>query len=575
MHQIRYFLAVCETLNFTRAAEACHVSQPSLTRAIKGLEDELGGPLFRRERNNTHLTGLGEMMRPHLSQVLIETETAKERARSFGRLEDVELKLGMMCTIGPHRFVPFLQAFRERHPKVRLVGAGRLGRASCRSGWPQAALDVADLRPARGHRRPLPRAAPLRRALRHWRLSGPSPSKSRTRCGSADLDGQAYVNRSECEFFGHAGRLWREQGAKVSMVFRSDRDDWVQSMALAGLGFTFIPEYAVTVPGLCVRPLIEPEIVRTIQVVTVRGRPHLPSVGAFVREVLAFPWVNAGARAGSRHGYRNHSHPAFSFGRAGSDAAAIAATLRSRHNRTEITHVRPHSCRSQRSLPRASAVAAPAFAGECPADKMRADSAKPVTHGPKGVTDKVLSQIDLGEREGRAQGPLNARAPAGSAAGRHRALAQPRRPSGADLRRVGRDRREQQQLRRADPAQGRRSGARNPCHVHWWKNNGKAAVMLLSFDIHRRSQRPQHVIAGGRVMSGVLRAFTIGLTAFLTVVDLFATQAILPALTRPTASRRRRWGSRSMPAPSAWLQAASPSPCSAARSIAGAASSSA
>ena len=41
MHQIRYFLAVCETLNFTRAAEACNVSQPSLTRAIKGLEDEL------------------------------------------------------------------------------------------------------------------------------------------------------------------------------------------------------------------------------------------------------------------------------------------------------------------------------------------------------------------------------------------------------------------------------------------------------------------------------------------------------------------------------------------------------
>jgi len=64
MHQIRYFLAVCETLNFTRAAEACNVSQPSLTRAIKGLEDELGGPLFRRERNNTHLTGLGETTRP-------------------------------------------------------------------------------------------------------------------------------------------------------------------------------------------------------------------------------------------------------------------------------------------------------------------------------------------------------------------------------------------------------------------------------------------------------------------------------------------------------------------------------
>ena len=45
MHQIRYFLAVCEALNFTRAAESCNVSQPSLTRAIKGIEDELGGKI--------------------------------------------------------------------------------------------------------------------------------------------------------------------------------------------------------------------------------------------------------------------------------------------------------------------------------------------------------------------------------------------------------------------------------------------------------------------------------------------------------------------------------------------------
>jgi hypothetical protein len=50
MHQIRYFLAVSEYLNFRRAAEKCHVSAPALTRAIQKLEDEIGGKLFRRER---------------------------------------------------------------------------------------------------------------------------------------------------------------------------------------------------------------------------------------------------------------------------------------------------------------------------------------------------------------------------------------------------------------------------------------------------------------------------------------------------------------------------------------------
>jgi DNA topoisomerase IA len=59
MHQVRYFLAVAEELNFTRAAERCNVTQPSLSRAIKLLEEELGGLLFHRERESTHLTDLG------------------------------------------------------------------------------------------------------------------------------------------------------------------------------------------------------------------------------------------------------------------------------------------------------------------------------------------------------------------------------------------------------------------------------------------------------------------------------------------------------------------------------------
>ena len=59
LHQIRYFLALCQELNFTRAAEQCGVAQSSLTRAIKALEIELGGALFHRERANTHLSKLG------------------------------------------------------------------------------------------------------------------------------------------------------------------------------------------------------------------------------------------------------------------------------------------------------------------------------------------------------------------------------------------------------------------------------------------------------------------------------------------------------------------------------------
>lgn len=293
MHQIRYFLAVCEALNFTRAAESCNVSQPSLTRAIKGLEEELGGPLFRRERNNTHLTGLGEMMRPHLTQVLIETDAARDRAKSFAKLEDGELKLGMMCTIGPRRFVPFLQAFRARHSKLNLIVKDG-SNAELQERLAQGELDIAVCgQPEEIDERFHARGLYDERFVIGVGPGHPFDRQNAVRC--AELNDQAYVNRLQCEYFGHARKIFREQGAKTRIVFRSDRDDWVQSMALAGLGFTFIPEFAVTMPGLRVRPLIDPEITRTIQVVTVRGRPHVPAVGAFVREILAYPWANATA----------------------------------------------------------------------------------------------------------------------------------------------------------------------------------------------------------------------------------------------------------------------------------------
>ena len=87
LHQIRYFLALCDTLNFTRAAEQCNVTQPALSRAIRSLEQEVGGLLFRRERGLTHLTDLGRLVRPRLEQAMREMEAAKESAKSFLKVE--------------------------------------------------------------------------------------------------------------------------------------------------------------------------------------------------------------------------------------------------------------------------------------------------------------------------------------------------------------------------------------------------------------------------------------------------------------------------------------------------------
>ena len=120
MHEIKYFLVLAEELNFTRASERCNVSQPSITRAIKMLEAELGGPLFHRERSNTHLSELGRMMKPYLEQVYAEAQNAKRRAAEFASLKKTPLRLGLMCTIAPDNLIDFIKAVLERHPGVSL-----------------------------------------------------------------------------------------------------------------------------------------------------------------------------------------------------------------------------------------------------------------------------------------------------------------------------------------------------------------------------------------------------------------------------------------------------------------------
>lgn len=128
MHQVRYFLAVARVLNFTRAAEECHVAQPSLTRAIKQLEDELGGALFRRERNFTHLTEFGQRMRPLLQQCFDSATAAKSLATSLRSGVVAPLPIGISQALNLGILVPHLldlmRAFKGL--ELRLVRGGAL-----------------------------------------------------------------------------------------------------------------------------------------------------------------------------------------------------------------------------------------------------------------------------------------------------------------------------------------------------------------------------------------------------------------------------------------------------------------
>lgn len=288
LHQVRYFLALSETLNFTRAAERCNVTQPSLTRAIHALEDEFGGPLIHRERANTHLTDLGQLVRPYLEHIYRESQEAKHRAREFTSLKASAFGLGIMCTIGPHRLVSLMQAFQDRHPGIDIEIKDANAR-SLQEMLDQGAVDVAIFAlpggiPERYHALPLYRERFVIAFAPGHRFEKLNAVRAK------DLNGERYLNRANCEFNDHVAKIYDELGIELHRAYRSERDDWILNMALAGLGFSFIPEYSISVSGLITRPLIDPEFERLVQLVTVRGRPHSAAVGAFVREAKLYPW---------------------------------------------------------------------------------------------------------------------------------------------------------------------------------------------------------------------------------------------------------------------------------------------
>jgi LysR family hydrogen peroxide-inducible transcriptional activator len=296
MQQIRYFLALCDELNFTRAAERCNVSQPALTRAIKQLEEELGGPLFHRERANTHVSELGRLVKPHLQQIFVGAEDARQQAKDFIRLKRTPLRLGLMCTIAPTLLLDLVAAVCARHPGIELhiVDAAA---SQLREHLLTGALDIAIFAlPAlttddRVHYQP------LYREQFHIVLPPAHPLAAQAAVRVKDLDGEHYLSRINCEFGDAADAVFDEQGVTGPTVYQSERDDWILAMAAAGLGYAFMPALSVDHPGVAARPLVEPEIWREVALVTVRGRPHSPGVGALVQEAMRLPWLGRPALA--------------------------------------------------------------------------------------------------------------------------------------------------------------------------------------------------------------------------------------------------------------------------------------
>jgi DNA-binding transcriptional LysR family regulator len=290
MTEIRYFVALCETLNFHRAAERCHVTQPALTRAVQKLEAELGSQLFCRAKGQVQLTEFGRMMRPHLQEILGRRDQARSLARRFLNLEAAPLTLGVMCTIGPVLFVGFLNTFRERHPGIEITVIESIP-ARLSELLLNGSLDVA-LMAQPGTFDERLKAEPVYRERFGLAFPAGHPFEQRNTLHVTDVRDETYLSRINCEYRDYLIELCGEYGVGFQRGFRSEREDWIMTMVAAGMGICFLPEYSAIHPGLRHRLVANPEVVRTVSVVSVAGR-DLPPVGmTFIEEARHYDWTN-------------------------------------------------------------------------------------------------------------------------------------------------------------------------------------------------------------------------------------------------------------------------------------------
>lgn len=119
--ELRYIVAVARERHFGRAAEDCHVSQPTLSVGVKKLEEELGITLFERSKTDIHLTPIGERIIEQAQRVLEEASSIPQLARSAQDELAGPLRVGAIHTIGPYLFPHLIPLLHEQAPQMPLV----------------------------------------------------------------------------------------------------------------------------------------------------------------------------------------------------------------------------------------------------------------------------------------------------------------------------------------------------------------------------------------------------------------------------------------------------------------------
>jgi len=291
LYQIRYFLAVADTLNFTRASERSFVSQPALTKAIQRLEEGLGGRLFDRTKNSVQLTALGQAMLPSLRQIYDSANQAREQARRLTREHKEVVRVGVMCTMDFEQLLPAFAATREGRSQIELVFRdGNL--EALTDALDQGEIDLGVMcSPFEIPKRFM--ATPLYREHYVLAIGDDHRFSGRKFIEMAELNREHYCERMLCEFTSYIERLLRDRGVALQVVQQSAREDWIQAFVRANFGVAFMPVSIAEGAGLSYVHTADVPIVRDVKALLQAERPITVAQQAVIDSLAAHQWKSA------------------------------------------------------------------------------------------------------------------------------------------------------------------------------------------------------------------------------------------------------------------------------------------
>jgi LysR family transcriptional regulator, hydrogen peroxide-inducible genes activator len=297
--QLQYVVAVAETLGFHKAAERCHVSQPTLSAQVKQLEDVLGVRLFERDRRRVLLTAAGAVVVAHARRVLLEIDDMIVAAKELTDPRSGTFRIGVIPTIAPYLLPDVMSAVRTRFPKLQLVFREEKTDAvvaDLREGRLDAGLlaleaDIGEWASGRITDDPfvvaLPKGHPLAR-------------KKRVAPNELEDEKVLLLDEGHC-FRAQALSVCNRAGTKETEL-RATSLSTLAQMVSSGSGITLLPQIAVAVENrrgqLEVRAFTAPAPHRTIALI---WRPQSPFGETFHDLADVFrSAVQASRRAGDR-----------------------------------------------------------------------------------------------------------------------------------------------------------------------------------------------------------------------------------------------------------------------------------